>query len=95
MEWRGEARRMMKITGDTDPWLGEAGEAMIQAAARAKVYMPDVLGSLRFEGRGGNGGPYLMNGGFNCRDHTEESLSDLSAGSASTPLRWSSTTHFQ
>lgn len=81
MEWRGEARRMMKITGDTDPWLGEAGEAMIQAAARAKVYMPDVLGShLRFEGPRRKWWAVSDEWLSNCRDHTEESLSDLSAG---------------
>ena len=80
MEWRSEARRMMEVTGDADPWLGEAGETMIQAAASAKVSMPEALGSqMRFEGPRRKWWAVSVEWLAKCREQTEESLSDLSA----------------
>ena len=80
MEWRREARRMMEITGDTDPWLGEAGETMIRAAAHAKVSMPEARGShVRFEGPRRKWWTVSDEWLAKCREQAEEGLSDLSA----------------
>jgi hypothetical protein len=81
MEMRREARRLMEITGDADPWLNDAVEITIRAAAHASVSMTEALASqMRFEGPRRKWWSVIPDWLAQRRNQAEEALSELSAG---------------